>query len=78
MILHNHSDTAYLVSTNGSSRLGGYKYLKKNVHNQQIINGTITIIAKLIKIVIASIAEAEVGALYMNSQELIPFRIMCK
>ena len=68
MILHNHSDAAYLVATGARSRAAGYKYLGNDMKNKQIINGPISIIAKIIKGVMASAAEAEIGALYMNAR----------
>jgi hypothetical protein len=44
----------------------------------QIINGAISVIAKIIKSVMSSAAEAEVGALFMNAKALIPLRISCE
>ena len=78
MILHNHSDTSYLVASEAQSRAGGFTFLGNKEDNTQIINGPIAIIAKIIKVVMASAAEAEVGALYMNAQALIPLQIMCE
>ena len=78
MILHNHSDAAYLVASEARSRAGGYTYLGNKKNNRQIINGPIAIIAKIIKVVMASAAEAEVAALYMNAKELVPLRITCE
>ena len=78
MILHNHSDVAYLVASEAGSQVGGYTYLGNNKTNKQIINGRIAIITKLIKVIMALAAEAEVAALYMNAQELIPLQITCE
>ena len=39
------------------------------------MNGSIAVMAKIIKNVMASAAEAEVGALYMNAQLALPMRI---
>ena len=75
MILHNHSDATYLVAFKAQS--GGYTY-HGNKETKQIINGPITIIAKIIKVVMASVAEAEVSSLYMNAKELIPLQITCE
>ena len=50
-------------------------YLGNHPSNpNQIINGAILNIAKLIKNVMASAAEAELGALYMCGQEAVPLR----
>ena len=77
MILHNHSDAAYLVATGARSRAAGYTYFGNNSNKQQIINGPISIIAKIIKMVVSSAAEAEIAALYMNARELLPLRVTC-
>ena len=54
MILHNHSDAAYLVATGSKSRADGYKYLGNDQNNTQIINEPKSIIAKIIKGVMLS------------------------
>ena len=71
MILHNHSNAAYLVATGAISRAGGYIYLGNDIDNRQIINGPISIIAKKQKRVMTSAAEAEIGELYMNARQLL-------
>ena len=43
-------------------------------HDGELFNAPIFVLAKVIKNVMASAAEAEVGALYMNAQEAVPFR----
>ena len=48
------------------------------MNNKQIINGPISIIAKIIKGIISSAAEAEIGALYMNARQLLPLRVTCE
>ena len=78
MILHNHSDAAYLVATGARSRAAGYTYFGNNKNNKQIINGPISIIAKIIKGVMSSAAEAEIAALYMNAREILPLRVTCE
>ena len=78
MILQNHSEVAYLVASEAQSRAGAFTFLGNKEDNKQIINGPISIIIKIIKVVMVSAAEAEVGALYMNVQALIPLQIMCE
>ena len=63
---------AYLVQPEARSRAGGYHYLGNKTRTQ--FNGPILILAKTIKNVMASSAEAEVGALYMNAQEAVSIR----
>jgi hypothetical protein len=41
----------------------------------QIINGAIS---SVIEKMISSVAEAEVGALFMNGKEILPLRISCE
>ena len=72
MILQGDSDTAYLVCPEARSRLGGYLYLGNKALTQ--FNGPVLVLAKVIKNVMASAAEAEVGALYTNAQEILPMR----
>ena len=78
MILDNHLDAAYLVAPEAQSQAGGYTYLGNEENNKQIINGPISIIAKIIKSVMASAAEAEVAALYMNAKKLVALQKMCE
>ena len=72
MQLNIESDAAYLVCPKARSRAGGFHYLSDTNGTQ--FNGPITVIAKVIKHVMSSASEAEVGALFMNAQEAIPFR----
>ena len=37
----------------------------------QIINGLISVVAKIIELVMSSSAEAEVGALFMNPKKIL-------
>ena len=77
MILQNHSDAAYLVVNGARSRAGGYTFLGNKEDKKQINNGPISIIAKVIKHVMASAAESEIAALFMNARELLPLRTTC-
>ena len=72
MVLQIDSDAAYLVRPEARSPAGGYHYLGNNERTQ--FNGPILVLAKTIKNVMASAAEAEVGALYMNAQEAVSIR----
>ena len=76
MILSIDSDAAYLVAPQARSRAGGFHYLGNS--DGSLMNGSIAVIAKIIKNVMASAAEAEVGALYMNAQLALPMRITLK
>jgi hypothetical protein len=72
MILQVDSDAAYLVCSGARSRMGGYFYLGNK--DNKLHNGAILVLAKIIKNVMSSAAEAETGALFMNAQEAIPIR----
>ena len=78
MVIKNDSDAAYLVAPKARSRAGGYTYMGNNDENEQIINAPIMIIAKILKMVVASAAEAEIAALFLNAQEIVPLRMTCE
>ena len=67
MILTVDSDVAYLVASKATSRAYGYFYLGNKYG--KIFNGPILILAKLIKVVMESSAEAECGGLYIDAQK---------
>jgi hypothetical protein len=62
MILHIHSDASYLSVSNARSRLGGLFFLGNQPPEQDTLNGSILNVASVIKKVVASAAESEVGA----------------
>ena len=70
MILRVNSDAAYLVAPEARSRTGGY-YQYLNNKRGTIFNGPVMTIARVIKNMMASAAEAELAALFMNAQEAI-------
>jgi hypothetical protein len=74
MILHIHSDASYLSVSKSISRLGGLFYLGYNPPNQDKLNGSILNVASVIKNVVASAAESEVGACFQNAQTAAPLR----
>jgi hypothetical protein len=68
MILHIHSDASYLSVSNARSRLGGLFFLGNKPPEQDTLNGSILNVAAVIKNVVASAAEPEVGACFHNAQ----------
>ncbi|EJK53767.1 hypothetical protein THAOC_26721 [Thalassiosira oceanica] len=75
MILAVHSDAGYLNEDNARSRAGGHFFLSSNtVHPPN--NGAILTVAKIIKNVMSSAAEAELGALYIMAREAVWIRII--
>jgi hypothetical protein len=75
MILHIHSDASYLSVSNAQSRLGGLFFLGNTSPDQDRINGSIINVASIIKNVVASAAESEVGACFHNAQSGAPLRV---
>jgi hypothetical protein len=75
MILHIHSDASYLSVSNARSRLGGLLLLGNKPPEQDTLNGSILNVASVIKNVVASAAESEVGACFHNAQSGNPLRI---
>ena len=72
MILQVDSDASFQVCEQARSRVGGYHFLGS--HDNTAFNAPIAVLAKVIKPVMGSAAEAEVAALHMNAQEAIPMR----
>jgi hypothetical protein len=70
MELKIHSDAAYLVESKARSREGGHFYMgnKEQEKTPDINNGAVHTNATLLKVVVSSAAEAEVGALFGNTK----------
>jgi hypothetical protein len=75
MILHIHSDASYLSVSNAQSRLGGLFFLGNKSPEQDTLNSSIINVAAVIKNVVASTAESEVGACFHNAQSGTPLRV---
>jgi hypothetical protein len=75
MILNIHSDASYLSVTNARSRLGGLFFLGNKSPEQETLNRSILNVAAIIKNVVASAAESEVGACFHNAQSGTPLRV---
>ena len=75
MVLGVHSDAGYLNETNARSRAGGHFFLSNN-DKFPPDNGAILNIAQIIKAVMSSAAEAELGALYINAREAVYIRLI--
>jgi hypothetical protein len=71
MVLVVHSDASYLSEPKAQSCAGWYLFMSSNIDNP-INNGAILNLAQLIKAAMSSAAEAELGALYINTCEAIP------
>jgi hypothetical protein len=77
MILAIHSNAGYLNVEDARSRAGGHHFLSENVDNPAN-NGAIYNEASIIKSVMSSAAEAEIGALYINARKGVEIRNILK
>ena len=75
MILAVHSDASYLNEPKARSRVGGHFFMTNDT-DELPNNGAVLNIAQIIKHVMSSAAEAELGGLYINAREAIPARIV--
>ena len=73
MILSNHSDAGYLNEPNARSRAWAHHYLSENVSFSPN-NGAIHYVAEIIKTVMSSATEDELGALYINARKGVEIR----
>jgi hypothetical protein len=71
MVLMVHSNASYLSKPKARSRAEGHFFLSSNKADP-IDNGAVLNIAALIKAVMSSAVEAELGALYINAREAVP------
>ena len=76
MCLHVHSDASYLSAPKARSRAGAHYFLSTHPNNKvsdvQILNSPIHVVSKIIKFVMSSAAEAEIGASFIAAQESLP------
>ena len=73
MVLAVHSDTSYLSEPKARSRAGGHFFLSDHSENPPN-NGAVLNISQIIKNVLTSAADAEIGAFFINSRQVIPAR----
>ena len=65
MVLTIHSDASYLSELKARNRAGGHWFMEKN-EEIPANNGAVMNVSQIIKAVISSAAEAELGALFIN------------
>ena len=82
MVLYIHSDGSYLSAPKARSRAGGHFFLghapinpNKPPATQPPLNGPVHSTCHILRNVMSSAAEAEVGALFYNGQEAVPIRV---
>ncbi len=71
MVLVVHSDASYLSEPKAHSRAGDHFFLSSDIEDP-IDNGAVLNLAQLIKAIMSSAAEAELGALYINAHKAVP------
>ena len=71
MVLNIHSDASYLSAKGAKSRAAGHLFLGAvSIDGKPIfLNGAIYTLSTILKMVAASAADAELGALFMNIKE---------
>jgi hypothetical protein len=70
MILHIPRDASYISENEAKSRAEGFFYMGSNTKtDKKLTDGAILIISKVLKHVMSSAAEAELGAVFINSKE---------
>jgi hypothetical protein len=82
MVLYLHSDASYLSASKVRSRAGGHFFLsdtpsdpKQAPRTQPSQNGPVHTTCQIMRNVLASAAEAKIGALFVNGQEALPIRV---
>ncbi len=75
MVLAVHGNVSYLNEEEARSRAVGHHFLSEDVPLPPN-NGTIHIVAEIIKGVMSSAAEAELGAMYINACKAVEERII--
>ena len=81
MQLDIHSDTSYLSVAQAKSRASGVLFLSKGLPDSDnpecfvpITNGILLVVFKIMRNIMASAAEAEYGAIFVNAQTAVPIR----
>jgi len=82
MILWMHSNASYLTAPQGCSHAAGYSYLSSRPHSPPTAtnpappdNGPVHVLCQILRHVVSSAAEAELGALFHNAQDICPIHM---
>ena len=73
MVLAVHSDASYLSEPKARPREGGHFFLSQNIEDPPN-NGAVLSTAQILKSVMSSAAEAELGVMFLNAKEVISAR----
>ena len=80
MILHVHSDASYLSEAQARSRAAAIYFLGNAFPDpakpsMPLSNGAIHVLSKIMKNVMSSAAEAEIGSTFLSAKDAIPLRV---
>ena len=73
MVMAVHSDASYLSESKARSIAGGHFFMA-NDHEFPSNNGAVHTVAQIIRNVMTSACEAEIGAMFVNAREAVPMR----
>ena len=74
MQLHIHTDASYLNATKGRSRISSHNYLGNHPNNPSLANGAVLNQASILRMVVSSVAEAEVGGMFQGGKDGVILR----
>ena len=81
MFIHVHSDASFLCEPNAKSRIGSFYFLSnqspdptKPSIQQPKLNSALHVECRLLRRIIASATEAEIGGVFHNCQTSVPIR----
>jgi hypothetical protein len=74
MKLASHSYTSYLSKPKAHSRAGVHFFLTDENNDTELNNGDILNVAQIIKTIMSSAAEAELGPLFINTKLVVPIQ----
>jgi hypothetical protein len=85
MYLHIHSDASYLSEAEARSRIAGFFFLSDKPKNPSIapsptdtpppVNGAVLVLSNILRVVVASATEAEMGGVFFNAKEATSLRV---
>ncbi len=80
MVLNIHSDASFLSEANAYSRACGHFFMRWKADPTKPIklNGAYFTLCAILRFVVASTAEAKLGALYLNCKQATIFRLTLK
>ena len=72
MIIRGNTDAAYLVNSKAQNKYVTYTFMGNKDEINQIINGKILIIARILTTVVVLTAEVAIASLYHGAHKIVP------